>query len=119
MSHILVVEDNEGVADVFMMALTDAGYQVAVAGTKAAALSEALTKHPDLILLDIALGTENGVDVANALYNENITAPIIIVSSGLVPAAPSGIKFASSLQKPISPKELIAAVVEQLAKVER
>ena len=53
---------------------------VAVADSGAEGLRRARTHRPDLIVLDVELGAENGFDVARDLLAGGIAAPVIFIS---------------------------------------
>ena len=52
---VLVVDDEQQIARIARDYLQHAGFAVITAGDGAAALSLARTRHPDLIVLDLAL----------------------------------------------------------------
>ena len=60
---ILVVDDNEDVAETIDRSLRRAGYEVAVAYRGADALQIARTRHPDLVVLDILMPGMTGIEV--------------------------------------------------------
>jgi DNA-binding response OmpR family regulator len=78
-ARILLVEDDA--ATVFMLTdlLESAGYEVAVAGTGAAARAHLDQHRPDLIILDLVLPDEDGLVLCSVLKNM-AGAPILICS---------------------------------------
>ncbi|MGE5461210.1 MAG: response regulator [Solirubrobacterales bacterium] len=78
---VLVVEDDPQVLDLEIQVLTSAGYAVTGAGTVAEALAGVRGSRPDLILLDVQLGREDGLDVARHLRKDPATRDILIVAS--------------------------------------
>lgn len=60
---ILVVDDNEDVAETIDRSLRRAGYEVVVAYRGADALQIARARHPDLVVLDILMPGMTGIEV--------------------------------------------------------
>jgi CheY-like chemotaxis protein len=78
-SHLLLVEDDEAVAQMYAMQLEAAGYLVTVALTGEQALHLAQADAPDLIYLDIGLPEMSGLDVLERLRSVPDTAAIPVV----------------------------------------
>ncbi len=78
--RVLVVEDDEEIAQVLQRSLRMEGYDVRVAGDGEAALDEAATFHPDLVVLDLGLPKLDGVDVAKRL-REGDDVPILMLTA--------------------------------------
>jgi len=80
----LIVDDNASFLDASRSLLERQGFSVvAVAATGADALRLAAELAPDLILLDVDLGEENGFAVARQLADadESTTPTVILVST--------------------------------------
>ena len=80
----LIVDDNASFLDASRSLLERQGFSVvAVAATGADALRLATELAPDLILLDVDLGEENGFAVARQLADahESTTPAVILVST--------------------------------------
>jgi DNA-binding response OmpR family regulator len=65
--RVLVVEDDDAIAQVLQRSLRMEGYEVKVAGDGVSALDLAHAYLPDLVILDLGLPRLDGVDVARAL----------------------------------------------------
>jgi diguanylate cyclase (GGDEF)-like protein len=81
-AKILVVEDSRAQAEKIGAALMREGYEVALAPDGATAIRKVKTSPPDLVLLDLVLPDQSGVDVlrvVKALPNQFI--PVIILSA--------------------------------------
>lgn len=78
--HILVVEDELGIALTLYSTLSRADYKVVHAKTGRTALRKAANQYFDLILLDLGLPDFSGLEVCRRLRAESITAPIIILT---------------------------------------
>ncbi len=76
----LLVDDNSAFIQTARLLLTREG--VAVAGTASSiteALSQASALRPDVVLVDIALGHENGFDLARRLAGDGVA--VIMIST--------------------------------------
>jgi DNA-binding response OmpR family regulator len=65
--RILVVEDDAVIGSELLKALSASGYDVSLATTGQAALADAETKAPDLVLLDLGLPDIEGVELCRRL----------------------------------------------------
>ena len=81
MSRILIVEDNRDYSATLASNLEREGYDVAVASTGTAGLSEAKTFRPDLIVLDLMLPAMNGYSVLQRLRDEGRETPVLIMTA--------------------------------------
>jgi DNA-binding NtrC family response regulator len=81
MSRILVVDDESSIRLLYSHELADEGYQVTTAATAAEAV-EALQKDDfDLILLDIKLKNESGLDLLQKIVKERHNLPVILCTA--------------------------------------
>ena len=76
---ILLVEDDEALAQMYIMRLTAEGFQVEHVANGEDALSTAVKFHPDLILLDVMMPKISGFDVLDILRNTPETANMRII----------------------------------------
>ena len=81
MTRILIVEDERNLALGLRANLEVEGYDVAVAETGEAALAEASSRVPDLVLLDLMLPGIDGYEVLSTLRSRGVDAPILILSA--------------------------------------
>ena len=77
---VLIVEDDNAVKSLIATALKVQGYRLLEAGTGGAALLEATTKNPDVIILDLGLPDADGIDLIRQVRTWSHT-PIIVVSA--------------------------------------
>jgi two-component system, OmpR family, response regulator VicR len=105
---ILLVEDDQALADVLRDGLTADGYLVCLAPTGAAAETIVDSVKPDVILIDLMLPDEHGLLLC-ANLKERFSAPIIIYS-GTRRREDSALAFklgaADFVRKPVSLEEL-------------
>ena len=76
---ILLVEDDQALAQVYESRLLIEGFDVKWVGNGEEALSSALQYRPDLILLDAMMPKISGFDVLDILRNTNETAGIHVI----------------------------------------
>jgi DNA-binding response OmpR family regulator len=79
--RILLVEDEQKIADALKMGLTEVGYDVAVAydGTIGWKLFQA--QHLDLVVLDINLPGINGYELCKLIRQKNTQVPVIMLTA--------------------------------------
>jgi CheY-like chemotaxis protein len=83
---ILVVEDNDDNQQLAQIVLERAGYRVDLAASSAEARQRIRAHRPNLILMDVQLGLEDGLDVARRLKADPDTAAIPIVALTALPS---------------------------------
>ena len=76
---ILLVEDDEALAQMYMMRLQAEGFDVSHVANGEEALSAAVKYRPDLILLDAMMPKISGFDVLDILRNTPETANVRII----------------------------------------
>ena len=113
--RVLVVDDQASIRLPLCDELGEAGFAVSAAANVADALSVARAQQPQVVVLDLLLGTESGLDVARTLRGEpGDNQPLIIALSGhtgsrfVRGAGEAGCDF--YLAKTSSRAELIAAI---------
>jgi DNA-binding response OmpR family regulator len=78
--RLLVVEDDDHIRTALRWALEDEGYDVAEAGSGEEALQAVAVSAPDLMVVDLMLGSMDGVDVIRQVRRA-LDLPIIVVSA--------------------------------------
>lgn len=83
MSKILLVEDDQGLATVYLQRLEAEGFTIKHVPNGEDALSAAIEFKPDLILLDVMMPKINGFDVLDILRNtpETANAKVIMLTA--------------------------------------
>jgi DNA-binding response OmpR family regulator len=79
--RVLVVEDDQDIAQVLQRALRLEGYDVKVAGDGVQALDDVHGFLPDLIVLDLGLPRLDGIDVARRLRKDEDDTPILMLTA--------------------------------------
>src|SRR5689334_3488944 len=83
--RILLVEDNAGLRELMAIVLTRSGYEVFEAGDGLAALDLAVTRHPDLLIVDLLLpsGLTGDEVIAQLKTNPETRSMPVIVTTAL------------------------------------
>lgn len=81
MKKILIVEDDQIVANIYRNKLTVEGYQVQVASDGESGLKVVGEWKPDALVLDLMLPRMNGVEVMRRLREEGNMVPIVVFSN--------------------------------------
>ena len=121
MSKILIVEDEEAIADLEKDYLELSGIQVEVATDGETGLKRAMEGEFDLYILDLMLPGVDGFDICRQIRNEKNT-PIIMVSAkkdDIDKIRGLGLGADDYMTKPFSPSELVARVKAHLARYDR
>ena len=79
--RLLVVEDEQKVADALHDGLVGEGYDVVVARTGEDALSSVTTETFDAILLDLTLPEHDGLEVLKTLRDQRFLTPVIALTA--------------------------------------
>jgi CheY-like chemotaxis protein len=107
---VLTVDDDEAVRQVTAEMLRDLGCEVAPAasGDEAVELFTRLDRKPDLAVLDYAMPGINGLQLARALRDRGMQAPVILATGYADLAASEGGTelLAGILRKPFTIREL-------------
>ena len=78
MKHILLVEDDPFIRDMYFTKLEEAGFSVDIAETGAQAIDKIQEEKPDLILLDIVLPSRDGWSVLKKVKQDDKLKRIIV-----------------------------------------
>ncbi|MCD4689156.1 MAG: response regulator [Desulfuromonadaceae bacterium] len=81
MMRLLIVDDEKNIRQLYAADLQDAGYQVDTAENSATAV-ELLNRHTfDLVVLDIHMGNESGLDILQDIVQQKKDLPVILCSA--------------------------------------
>lgn len=112
MTKILIVDDDVEMTRLLDTFLTGEGYQVVVAPDGPSALTATSSMEPDLVLLDIVLGAEDGRDVLRELRLISDVPTIFLTGRGLETERIAGLKMGADdyIVKPFSLGEVSARI---------
>jgi DNA-binding response OmpR family regulator len=111
MSLVLVVEDDEPLARLIRSLLITAGHDVVVARSGAEAIG-ALDVSPELLVLDLRLGDEDGREVFTAVRQQGYAGKVLICSAFGARQAAAQLGADGWVAKPFDPEVLIGAVTK-------
>lgn len=110
--HILVVDDDTRIRSLLKQFLTDQGFRVTVAGTAAEARRRLEGLDFDLMVLDVMMPGETGVDLTRSLRaNKNV--PILMLTAlAETDSRVAGLEAGADdyLPKPFDPRELVLRI---------
>jgi DNA-binding response OmpR family regulator len=108
----LVVDDEPAIRALVARVLEEEGWSVSQAGTGPEALASAREHRPDLVILDVMLPAQTGLDVLSQLRSEGDPAVILLTALGSESDRIRGLDLGADdyITKPFSPGELAARV---------
>lgn len=109
---VLLVEDEQSIAEPFAKALTRGGFPTTVARTASEAIELQAALQPDVVLLDLALPDGDGRDVCRRLRRDSDVPIIIVTASGTVTDRVVGLELGADdyVVKPFAVGEVIARI---------
>lgn len=121
MSRILIVEDEESIADLEKDYLELSGFEVEIENSGDVGLKRAMEEDFDLYILDLMLPEVDGFEICRQI-REKKNVPIIMVSAkkdDIDKIHGLGLGADDYMTKPFSPSELVARVKAHMARYER
>ena len=118
---ILVVEDEQDIAELVALHLRDAGFAVTIAEDGHAGMREACGRDWDLVILDIRLPGPDGLSICQALRKNQDYVPILMLTSKTAELdRVLGLELGADdyVSKPFSVSELVARTKAILRRVE-
>jgi len=116
MSHILVVEDDEGVRSFLVDALGTSGHEIEAAADGAEGWRRCRERPPGLVLTDVRMPGMDGLTLLRRIKVELPDVEVVVLTAyGAVDQAVEAMKLGAFdyLQKPIESPARLRAVVEQ------
>jgi DNA-binding response OmpR family regulator len=110
--RVLVVEDDQDIADVLQRSLRMEGYEVRIAGDGLVALDEAHGFLPDVVILDLGLPRLDGIEVARELRRDDDVPILMLTARDALEARVEGLDSGADdyLVKPFERQELLARI---------
>ena len=121
MSKILIIEDEEAIADLEKDYLELSGFEVQICNRGDEGLQTAMSEEFDLIVLDLMLPGMDGFEICKKIREEK-NIPIIMVSAkkdDIDKIRGLGLGADDYMTKPFSPSELVARVKAHMARYDR
>src|SRR5947208_12661455 len=108
--RVLVVEDDDAIAQVLQRSLRMEGYEVRIAGDGLSALDEAHSFLPDLVILDLGLPRLDGLEVAKTIRRTDDVPILVLTARDGVESRVEGLDAGADdyLVKPFERQELLA-----------
>jgi two-component system phosphate regulon response regulator OmpR len=114
--HLLVVDDDARLRNLLRRYLTDSGFRVTTAADAKEARAQLASFAFDLIVLDVMMPGENGLDLTRALRTDNPPAgpvPVLLLTAMAEPEDRiNGLEQGADdfLAKPFEPRELVLRI---------
>jgi len=109
---VLIVEDDQNIADLLRLYLEKEGYVAAIASDGGAGVEMFRKLQPDLVLLDVMLPVLDGWGVLRSIRQEAQTPVIMLTAKGETNDKVSGLKMGADdyITKPFEMKEVLARI---------
>jgi two-component system phosphate regulon response regulator OmpR len=110
--HLLVVDDDARLRELLRRYLSDSGFRVTTAADAADARSKLASFAFDLIVLDVMMPGENGIDLTRALHRERSNLIMLLTAMAEPEDRVHGLEQGADdyLAKPFEPRELVLRI---------
>jgi DNA-binding response OmpR family regulator len=122
MACVLIVEDDPLLRELLCTVLEEAGYETLEAADGETGIELFRVRQPEMVLLDILLPLQDGIETLRALRKEYPRVKIVAMSGGgqgvtkeNALAAAAALGAAQTLAKPFSREQLLGIVTAVLA----
>ncbi|MGL1892989.1 MAG: sigma-54 dependent transcriptional regulator [Spirochaetaceae bacterium] len=116
---ILIIDDNIKLCKSLCRNFEHIGYSVSYKTNSEESLIELKNSHPDVVLLDVALGDEDGIELLKQIKDYDFHLPVIMITGfGTIEIAVEAIKLGAFdfIQKPLEFNKLLI-IVENASKM--
>jgi two-component system phosphate regulon response regulator OmpR len=110
--HLLVVDDDTRIRGLLQQFLTENGFRVTIAGNAAEAKRKLAGLDFDLIVLDVMMPGETGVELTRALRAEKSVPILMLTALSETESRVTGLEAGADdyLPKPFDPRELVLRI---------
>ena len=121
LAQILVIEDEQSIADAVAARLRSEGYAVEVAGDGPAGVERCERIRPDLVVLDLMLPGLDGIEVCKRIQRDRAVPVLMLTARDTESDLLVGLAIGADdyMTKPFSMRELIARVHALLRRADR
>lgn len=109
-TEVFVVEDDPSLREAMKVILEEEGYEVSAFDNSGDLFLNINMRNPTVILLDVLLGLENGLDICRSIKSQFNIAVILVSANTFSHKELYSSKADLFIQKPFELKALIAAV---------
>ena len=120
-ANILVVDDDDRICKILVRYLSSAGYQVKTAANGEEMRHCMQRQQPDLVILDLQMPGEHGLELARVLRKDSNVGIIIVTGTGGQIDKIVGLELGADdyITKPVDERELLARVRSILRRVKQ
>lgn len=117
---VLVVDDDVALAEMLGIVLRGEGFEPVFCADGAKALDVFRASQPDVVLLDVMLPGQDGIEVCRAIRNESGTPIVMLTAKTDTVDVVLGLEAGADdyVVKPFKPKELIARIRARIRRSE-
>ena len=111
-TKILIVEDDNNIADLLRLYLEKENYEVCIASDGGKGVEQFRRFQPDLVLLDLMLPVLDGWGVCKTIRAESMTPVIMLTAKGETEDKVNGLKIGADdyITKPFEMQEVLARI---------
>jgi two-component system, OmpR family, response regulator MtrA len=116
MTSIMVVDDDQDLAEMLGIVLSGAGYEVDLVGRGDEVMALFTAQNPDLVLLDVMLPGIDGVEVCKLIREKSLVPIVMLTAKGDTQDVVAGLEAGADdyMVKPFNPSELVARIKVRL-----
>ncbi len=116
MPKILVVDDDQDLAEMLGIVLNGSGFEVDLINNGDGALEIFRSSNPDLVLLDVMLPGIDGVEICRLIRKESMVPIVMLTAKGDTQDVVLGLEAGADdyMVKPFNPSELVARLKVRL-----
>jgi two-component system response regulator MtrA len=116
MTSIMVVDDDQDLAEMLGIVLNAAGYEVDLVSRGDEVMALFTAQNPDLVLLDVMLPGLDGVEVCKLIREKSMVPIVMLTARGDTQDVVAGLEAGADdyMVKPFNPSELVARIKVRL-----